>query len=178
MTREPITAKPETNLLECSRMMVKKKVGSLLLVAGKHLVGIITEWDILWALTKKSQSDLKTITAIDISPRKIATIKPSATIEQAFEKMKSLKFERLPVLHKKELVGLLTVRDVLNFHPEFYHELDEFTEIREESKKLKRIRNQSNLDFPEEGICEECGAQDILHRVEGMLICESCMNSN
>ena len=174
MTREPIVIKPETDLLECAKKMVKKKVGSLLLLDKKRLVGFISEKDILWALIKKSKDDLSTIKAIDISPRKIATIKPTATVQQAIEKMKRLKFERLPVIHNRELVGMITIKDILNSHPELYPELEEFARIREESEKLKRIKKAKRKNFIEEGICEECGNQGILSRINGMLICESC----
>ncbi len=174
MTREPIIAKPNINLLESAKKMVKKRVGSLLIVDKKKLVGFISQKDILWALIKKSKEDLSKIKAIDISPKKIATIKPSATIEEAMQKMKKVKFERLPVIHEKELVGIITIKDILNFHPEFYPELEELAQIREETKKLKRIKKAEKIH---EGVCEECGNQDILYKFNGMLVCESCKNS-
>ena len=177
MTREPILAKPDTNLLECAKKMVKKRVGSLLLVDKKRLVGFISEKDILWALIKKSKEDLSKIRAIDISPRKIATIKSSTTIQQAIEKMKKLKFKKLPVIDNGELVGIVTIKDILNFHPEFYPELEEFAKIREESEKLKKIKEAKSKYSIEKGICEECGDQTILFRTNGMLICESCRDA-
>ena len=79
--------------MECAKQMVKKKVGSLLLVDKKKLVGFISQMDILWALVKKSKDDLTQIKAIDISPRKIATMKPTSTIKEAIGKMKKFKFE-------------------------------------------------------------------------------------
>jgi len=177
MTRDPITIKPNTNLLDCTKKMVRKRVGSLLIIDKKKLVGFISRKDILWALIKKSKKDLSKIKAIDISPKKIATIKPSFTIGQAINKMKKLKFDRLPVIHEKELVGMITIKDILNFSPELYPELDEFAKIREESKKLRRIKKAKSRESMHEGICEECGHQDILYRVHGMLVCESCKNS-
>ena len=36
------------------------------------------------------------------------------------ESMKKFKFEKLPVIHNKELVGVITVKDILNFNPELY----------------------------------------------------------
>jgi CBS domain-containing protein len=177
MTREPVSVKPDENLLECAKKMVKRRVGSLLLVDKKKLVGFIDQKDILWALIKKSKEDLSKIRAVDISPKKIAVIKPTLSIRKAIQKMKKLKFERLPVIHEKELVGIITTKDILNFHPEFYPEVEELSNIREESKKLKRIQKAKHRDFMHEGICEECGNVDILHRVHGMLICESCKNS-
>ena len=174
MTREPIMVKPDINLLECAKKMVRKRVGSLLLVDKKRLVGFISEKDILWALVKKSKEDLSQIKAIEISPKKIATIKPTATIQQAIEKIKKVKFERLPVIHKGELLGIITARDILNFHPEFYPELEEFAAVREESEKLKRVKKVKKRKID---ICEECGNIDVLHSVDGNLICESCKNN-
>ena len=128
----------------------------------------------MWALVKKSKKDLSTIKARDISPRKIVTITPFTKMKDALQKMKKLKYERLPVVHEKELVGMITAKDILSFHPEFYPELEEFSRIREEAKKLKRIKARRN-DLRE--ICEECGTPDILQRFNGMLICDSCRNS-
>ena len=174
MTQDPIITAPETNLLECARKMVRKRVGSLILVHEKKLVGIISQWDILWALIKKSKEDLKGIKAIEISPKKIATIRPNATLKSAFEKMRDLKFERLPVIVEGELVGIITAKDILNFNPELYPEFSEYAEIREKAEKLGRIKKARNRM---EGMCEECGNVDVLFRVNGILMCEDCMNT-
>jgi CBS domain-containing protein len=171
MTREPVTVSPSTNLLDCAKTMVKKNVGSLVIVDKERLVGFISQRDILWALTKSSKGDLTKIKAIEISPKKIAIIKPDSTIKDAIEKMNRLKFERLPVVHKNLLVGVVTAKDILNFHPEVYPEIEEFARIKEESEKLKRIKEAAKRT---EGICEECGNQGILFRYNGMLVCESC----
>lgn len=176
MTREPVVCKPSENLLNCAKTMVRKNVGSVLLVEGKKLVGFLDQRDILWALIKKSKLDLPRIKAIDISPKKIVTIKPNASIYDAIKRMKKFKFEKLPVIQKGELEGIITVKDILNFNPEFYPELEEFAKIREESEKLKRVEKAKG-PMPNEGICEECGSTDVLYRVHGMLICESCKNS-
>lgn len=177
MTRDPITVKPTTNLLECAKKMVRKRTGSLLLVDKKKLVGIISEKDILWALVKKHKNDLSKIKAIDISSKKIATIKPTATIKETLEKMKKLKFRKLPVLQDGKLVGVITIRDILTFHPEFYPELEEFAQIREETKKLKRVKKAKERSAIVSGICEECGNQDMLFRIDGRMICDSCRSS-
>jgi CBS domain-containing protein len=174
MTRSPVTVSPDTNLLDCAKIMVKKKVGSLLLADRKKLLGFISEKDILWALVKKSKSDLSKIRAIEISPKKIITINPLYSVKEAIDKMKSTRFERLPVLQDGELVGMITFRDILSFHPEFYPELQEFSEIKEASSKLRRIRRSREVM---EGICERCGAEDILYETDGMLICDSCMKN-
>lgn len=178
MTRDPVIAKPEDNLLKCAKKMVRKKVGSLVLVGkGKKLLGFIGQRDILWALIKKSKSDLGNIKAIDISPKKIITIRPKATLEEAISKMKKTKFKRLPVINEGKLVGMITAKDILTFQPEVYPELDELAKIREETAKLKRIKKAKDRAFMHRGICEECGEMGVLYRVNGMLVCESCKDS-
>ena len=177
MTRNPILINPKTNLLKCARKMVNKNVGSLLIAENKKLVGFITQRDILNALIKKSNEDLSKINAIDISPKKIITINPSTSIKDTINKMKKLKFEKFPVINEKEIVGIITAKDILNFQPEFYPELEEFAKIREESKKLKRIKKLKKEKNFQYGICEKCGKKDLLTKVNGMLVCDSCKNS-
>jgi CBS domain-containing protein len=171
MTRELLNVPPNSNLLECAKKMVKNNVGSLVIVNNEKLVGLISQKDILWAITKKANMDLTKIKAIEISPKKIAIIDSDCTIKEAIEKMNRFKFERLPVVHKNKLVGFITARDILNVHPEVYPEIEEFAKIREESEKLGRIKK---AEARKEGICEECGHEGILFRVNGMLVCESC----
>lgn len=173
MTRDPLTVYPGASLLDCAKVMVRKKVGNLLIVSGKRLVGIISQEDIMWAIVKKPKADLSKIKAIDISPRKIATVKPSYTIKDTIEKMKKLRFERLPVIQKGELIGIISVKDILNFHPEFYPEFKEIEEIREQADKLKRFHDAEKER--KEGICERCGIEDFLHEFNGMLICGNCL---
>jgi len=175
MTREPVTVSPNSNLFECAKKMVQKNVSSVIIVDKQKLLGFITQQDVLWAITKKEGIDLSKIRAMDISPKKIAIISPKNTIKEAISKMNSLKFERLPVIHENKLIGLISAKDILNFHPEFYPELEEFAKIKDESEKLNRIKK--NDVKVKEGICEECGNEGLLFRVNGMLICESCKES-
>jgi CBS domain-containing protein len=174
MTRDLLTVSTASSLMECAKKMVKNKVGSLVIVEHGKLVGIISQKDILWVVTKKAGIDLTKVKSVDVSPKKIAIIGPNNTIKETIEKMNRLKFERLPVVHKNKLVGFITARDILNVHPEVYPEMEEFARIREESEKLSRIKKAEQR---REGICEECGHEGILFRANGMLVCESCKDA-
>lgn len=176
MTRYPVIANPNESLLSCAKTMVRKKVGSLLLIEKGKLVGFISQKDILWAMVKKPNADFSKIKAIDISPKKIITVKSDATIKEALGKMNKTKFDRLPVVSNGKLEGMITVRDILSFHPEIYPELEEFAKIREEQEKLKRTTLEREKALSE-GICEECGEREMLYRVNGMLVCDSCKSS-
>tara|TARA_Y100000310_G_C20626244_1_gene786054 strand:+ start:122 stop:688 length:567 start_codon:yes stop_codon:yes gene_type:complete len=174
MTRDFVSASPEVSVLEAVKLMVKKRVGSLLLVEEDILKGILTEKDVMWALSKKSVKDLKAVKAKDIYTRKITTIRPSAEITDAIRLMRKKKFRRLPVTVKKRVIGYLTLKDVLRIQPELFEiakEHNAIKEIREESDKLKRVKTGETF---KEGICEECGNFNILYNVDGELICEEC----
>ncbi len=173
MTRNFVFVKPDTSLINCAKKMMKHRVGSLLLVENKNLKGIITEKDIVWALTKKPKN-LDKISANDITPKKLSTIKPSATIDEAIQRMKKMKFRRLPVTVNGNVIGILTLKDILKIEPDFLHQ-DYFNlaDIRELSEKMKRKENPSKFI---EGLCEECGNTDLLYKTDGRLICESCID--
>lgn len=178
MTRNPITVTPSTNLLDCAKKMIRKKVGSLILVDKENnFKGIISEKDILWAIIKKSKKNLSEINAEDLSPKKIQKINSSLPLIEVIKKIKKSKFERFPVVHEGKLVGLITTRDILNFNPEIYPEIGEFSKIREESKKLKRIEKVKEGETIKEGVCDVCGRKDLLYRSGEKQVCEKCKNS-
>ncbi len=175
MTRQLASVDPDTSLLECAKKMVKNRIGGLLLVKGKELKGFISTQDILWAIVKKSRDDLSKIKAADISPRKIIAIKPDATLEEAVEKIRKYKFHRLPVVKNGEVIGLITLRDILNFYPELNVHFREVEKIKEETEKIKRLEDARERVVFRDGICEECGERGPLYRINGVLVCASCM---
>lgn len=173
MTRNFIFINSEANLQDCARLMVKKRVGSLLIKDDEKLKGILTRKDILWAIVKKSKSDLKNIKVKDLMKRKIITIKPNEDITDAMQKFKKKKVRRLPVIERGKLIGLLTLKDVLKIDPGLFQMITETIKIKEETEKL----NRSNINAPrKQGICERCGDYDILYHDEAQWICESCYN--
>ncbi len=171
MTRNFIFAKPDILVLNAVKLMVKHKIGSLLITEKGLLKGILTEKDILWALNKKN--DLSDTRAIDICTKKITTIRPSADVYQAMKVMKKAKFRRLPVTVNKRVIGYLTLKELLKIQPELFEIVHEGQSIREHKEKLKR--KQEKIDFTE-GVCEVCGNLDMLYDDDERLICESCKN--
>lgn len=171
MTRNFIYTSPETNLKQCAKLMVKKRVGSLVIKENDKLKGILTEKDIIWAIVKKSKKDLNKILAKDLMKRKVVTIKPGADLTEAMNKFRKKKIRRLPVVENGKLIGLLTTKDILKIDPGLYQLIAETVKIREETEKLKRkdIKAQRKT-----GICEECGEFDILYEDAGQWLCDFC----
>jgi len=173
MTRNFSSIKPEASLIDAAKGMIKNRVGSLVVLEDKNLAGLITERDIIWALIKKRKSDLGKIKVRDICKRKVHTIKPSADLYLAMQKMKETGYRWLPVLVGKEVIGLLTIKDILRVEPSLFETAGEIMQIKEETAKLKRIQ-QIKSGKMIEGICDECGNKDSLYSVDGRLVCESC----
>ncbi len=174
MTRNFISVKPDTSLLDCAKKMVKKRVGSLLLEEDNKLKGIITEGDIIWVMTKKSRKELNKIKASAIAPKKLVTIKPSADLYQALQKMKKTKYRWLPVTINKNVIGFLTLKDILRIEPGLFETAAEIMQIREQSEKLKRRKAGESF---KEGLCEECGNFGIIYKVDSRMICEACKDA-
>lgn len=177
MTRQVICINPDTNLLDCAKTLLKKKIASAPLVEDKKIKGFISIRDILWAMVKKSRSDLSKIKALDISPRKLITLRPEATVEDAARRIKKFKFHRFPVVKNGELVGILSLKDIVTFYPEINPQLKEFEDIKEEAEKMERLEGAKERVAVRDGICEECGARGQLYRMNGMLVCASCISS-
>ena len=177
MNRTPVTAKPDDTLFECAKKIVRKRVDSLVIVENGNFAGFISQKDILWAVIKKS--DISKIKAKDVSPKKIITLKPSETLEDAIKKINKYRFYRLPVVQNGKVEGVINLKDILKIHPEVFSQLKEIGGIREELEELHKI----DYDFADrkvevhDGICGECGKRAELYKEDGVLMCFSCLNS-
>ena len=171
MTRNFIHISPDTDLRQCAKTMIKKRVGSLIIKEGDNLKGILTEKDIVWAVVKKSKHELKNIKAKDLMKRKVITIKPGADITEAMTKFRKKKIRRLPVVENGKLIGFLTSKDILKIDPGLFEMIAQTIKIKEETEKLKRHKI-----LRQQGICEECGEFGILCKSEAQAICEECYN--
>jgi len=176
MTRNFIHLKPDATISQCAKTMIKKRVGSIVLKQGDEIKGIVSERDIIWALTKKRGKDLANIPAKDIAARKIISIRPDASLEEALSKMNKKKIRKLPVISNKKIIGYLTLKDILRFRPILFESLREAKNIKEESEKIKRSQSAMSGNFVE-APCEGCGNFDILEKIDGRMICESCRDS-
>jgi CBS domain-containing protein len=172
MNKNLVTVKPSSNLYSSAKELIKHRVNTLLVVDKKKLKGILTSRDILWAIIKKPNLNLKNIQVTNMATKKIAVIKPSADIGQAFQKMKKYAFRRLPVLLKGEPVGMITLSDILKIEPTLYQEIDHFTKSKSDTMKFKNLHEVE--EFEVEGICEECDSFATLEKMDGKQLCVYC----
>lgn len=87
-------------------------VGSLPVMDGRRLVGIVTERDIVRAVADHARLELTP--AADYMTPSPATIGPEATVEHAAAVMAALRVRHLPVVDGVELLGMISLRDIVN----------------------------------------------------------------
>ncbi len=133
MTRSPVVVSKNTPLPQCARKMLSNNVGALIIKEGKKLIGIITEKDIVEGAVAKELNVKKTL-AKDIMTTGMITIAPEADLYKAVELMNRENVRRLPVVKNGDLIGLLTVRDLLYAQPKLYQKVHEYLV----SKRVKK----------------------------------------
>lgn len=172
MTEKPIVVTPETTVIECSKHMSKHHVGSLMIMDKNELLGLITEQDIVRNCVALDLNPKKT-TVKEVMVKELETISPEKDIYEALVLMKDQNIRQLPVMDGKEMVGLLTLKDILKIEPQLFDLLVEKFELREEQRKP--IFNVGE----KEGICQICGEYTSkLHNVDDAMVCIKCAKTS
>ncbi len=116
MMKNPVTCSPDTGLDEAVRLMKDNKVRQLLVVEDSdELVGIVTDVDLQHVLPSPATSLsiheltylLSKLTIAKFMVRKVVTIGPEATIEEAALLMHDNDISGLPVVKSGRLVGYI-----------------------------------------------------------------------
>jgi CBS domain-containing protein len=111
MTTEVLTTSAERPVAEVTGMMVKARVGSVMVLQGPWLVGILTERDVLRAAA--SHSDLTKSPVSEWMTKDPITATSDTTTEEAADVMLANGFRHLPILDGRDLKGVVSIRDVL-----------------------------------------------------------------
>jgi len=112
MTTSVVKVHDDVPLFIGVQLMIERKVGTLPII-DKHgdLTGVISERNIAFLLANTNA----TIKVRDIMTSNVITCPPDCTIIQALQLVCSRKFRRLPIVQDEELVGYLTVKDLLRY---------------------------------------------------------------
>ena len=168
MTINVISVTSDFTLSECAKIMDSNHIGAVVVKDNGASLGILTEKDIVRKAVARGVS-VKKAKVKDFMETELITINPDADIYDALIKMRDNNIRHLPVVQKNEIVGLLTIKDILKIEPQFFELIVEKFELKEESRKpINRI-------IPTEGICQECGEHsEKVREVKGTVLCESC----
>lgn len=110
-TKAPRIKDPE-NIGEIARLMETSNNVMLPYLKDKQVIGVIYVWDVLKECLTNNK--IKQLKCADVcSKRKLTTLNETDTISKAVAEFRKKGLNRLPVVKKNKLVGIVTPRDLL-----------------------------------------------------------------
>ena len=107
-----LTVEPTATLGEAARAMRRRNVGAAVVFDGDRLVGIFTERDLLRAIADSRHPDVGQVQSYMTSDP--VTLPPDHSPSEAARIMSERKFRHIPVMEGDELVGIVSIRDLMS----------------------------------------------------------------
>jgi CBS domain-containing protein len=104
---ETIAVSSNTTIKEAAKIMKEDNIGSIVILDGDKIAGIVTEKDIISHVDNLKDKVSK------IMSNQVITIDESENIDNAAELMAKNKIKHLPVVNDKEVVGIVTTTDLI-----------------------------------------------------------------
>lgn len=104
---------PNATVINALELMAQKSIGALLVVENQKLVGIFSERD--YARKGIIQGRKATETLInEVMTEKVITVPPKTSIQECMQIFSDKKFRHLPVVDGEEILGILSVGDIVS----------------------------------------------------------------
>jgi CBS domain-containing protein len=103
-----------SSVLEALQFMMEKNVSALLIIDGQELLGIFTERDYARKIILHGRSSAETRVK-EVMTADPITVLPSDTIELCMEIMTEKHIRHLPVKQDNEVLGMVSIGDVVKF---------------------------------------------------------------
>jgi CBS domain-containing protein len=110
MSRASVTESPADSLRDAADRMWAQQTGSLLVMDGDDLLGIITERDVMKAVARGADLDATPVSAV--MTRTLLTVTPDTSLHEAARHMATRWIRHLPVVVDGRLVGMVSQRDL------------------------------------------------------------------
>lgn len=107
------TIKPSETIGILSRQLQQARIGVMVVSQdGACIDGIISERDIAYSLAER-RGELHLLQVSALMTRKVITCKPEDTLSEAAALMNNHRIRHLPVVEAGRLIGIVSIRDVL-----------------------------------------------------------------
>ena len=103
---------PDTTVLDALQFMAEKHIGALLVMEEDKIAGIVSERDFVRKIAEKHVCDIGSPVK-DVMTKEVVTILPTQNIEDCMEIMTEKRIRHLPVVEEDQLVGLISIGDVV-----------------------------------------------------------------
>ena len=103
---------PAASVFDALKLMAEKNIGSLLVIEGDAIVGIVTERDYARKVALKGRTSALTLVR-DVMTTSVMSIKPTQTSEECMALMTNNRLRHLPVVDHGRLIGLISIGDLV-----------------------------------------------------------------
>ena len=108
---QAVSVEPTATLRDAVKQMTGSEVGALVVQKDSQIVGIITERDILGACAE--DVDLAAVPVADWMTRDPDSLGPEMTVAAAADWMLAAGYRHLPVVDGTEIMGMVSIKDIL-----------------------------------------------------------------
>ncbi len=110
---EIASVSPATRITQVTGTLAEWRIGAVLVCdSARQLLGIVSERDIVRCLARDGAACLD-MTAAQLMTRVLHTVSPATTTAEAMAVMTASRVRHLPVLDGDELVGMISIGDVV-----------------------------------------------------------------
>jgi CBS domain-containing protein len=107
-----LSIQPDATVLEALTLMAERNVGALLVLEKGRPVGIFSERDYARRVALRGESSLKTPVR-DIMTQRVMFVRPEQTADECMALMTEKHVRHLPVLVGDQVVGLVSIGDLV-----------------------------------------------------------------
>jgi CBS domain-containing protein len=107
-----VSVEPDVKLAAAVKILSDQQIGSVLVMTGGRIDGILSERDVVHALHARGAVALDQPVSAAMT-RKVVSCRLSDTVTHLMEVMTAEKFRHLPVVEDDRLVGLVSIGDVV-----------------------------------------------------------------
>ena len=107
-----VVVAPTDTVYRALQLMAENNVGAVMISTAGHMVGIFTERDYCRKVILMGRSSLNTPIE-EIMTKKMITVGPDQPLEECLELMTKYHIRHLPVQDGEKLIGLVSMRDVM-----------------------------------------------------------------
>jgi CBS domain-containing protein len=108
-----VTTGPHVTLEEAIAILTRHRIGALVVLgADQRVIGILSERDIVRALSERSSGALAEPLS-KVMTREVVTCSESDTVSEIMERMTHGRFRHIPVVNQDRLIGIISIGDVV-----------------------------------------------------------------
>lgn len=112
MTRDVLSVEPDTTLKDAAQLLKNEDIGSVPVVEGRKIAGILTDRDIAIRAVAEGR-DAGSTRVSEVMSKDVVTVREDADLQEAERLMHDHQLRRLPVMNaQSELVGYLAMAKV------------------------------------------------------------------